>query len=122
METEMELFDWEYYISAYIDLKKAGIDNSRKAWRHWVKYGRSEGRVCIKQPENIELQLVVKEKPIAQPDAQPDAQPIAQPDAQQPHEEIIFPKLVVKVPPKVLEINTKKPAAKRTPAAKKKTT
>lgn len=37
-------FDWRNYILNYPDLKQAGIDNCEKAWAHYQKYGKYEGR------------------------------------------------------------------------------
>ena len=37
-------FDWRIYLSRYPDLRKAGIDNRRKAIVHWARYGAGEGR------------------------------------------------------------------------------
>ena len=110
METGIDFFDWKYYLSLYEDLRKAGIDNYRKAWKHWVKFGKNEGRMCSKEQENTEL-VILPVKEIL-----PENVDLSLPEIVKPE---IFPNLVVKVPPKVLEINTKKPAAKRTPAPKK---
>ena len=58
------LFDWEFYINKYEDLRIAGINNSKKAWRHYNKFGKKEGRVCYFEPEVIEpeVQQLVKNK------------------------------------------------------------
>jgi len=37
-------FDWKFYINKYEDLRKAGINTMEKAWDHYEKYGRGEGR------------------------------------------------------------------------------
>jgi len=42
-----ENFDWKTYIENYEDLRRAGIDNKKKALIHWIKYGKNEGRQYI---------------------------------------------------------------------------
>ncbi len=42
----MDEFNWIYYISAYEDLRKAGINTKEKALLHWNKFGKKEGRTC----------------------------------------------------------------------------
>ena len=37
-------FDWQFYLSEYEDLRKAGIKTEDAALRHYVKFGKSEGR------------------------------------------------------------------------------
>jgi len=44
-----KIFDWEYYLDSYPDLKQAGIKTKEQAVDHWLKYGRKENRICIKQ-------------------------------------------------------------------------
>jgi hypothetical protein len=39
-----ETFNWESYINTYEDLRKANIDTKEKAWNHWIKWGKKEGR------------------------------------------------------------------------------
>jgi hypothetical protein len=39
-------FDWIFYTNYYPDLKKAGINTKRKALKHWIDFGRREGRIC----------------------------------------------------------------------------
>jgi len=39
-------FDWRNYLKNYPDLKEAGIDNCEKAWGHYQKFGKHEGRLC----------------------------------------------------------------------------
>jgi len=43
-DNEYQSFDWKTYIEKYEDLRKAGIDTKDKAWIHWIKYGKNEGR------------------------------------------------------------------------------
>ena len=38
-------FDWVKYTTYYQDLKDDQIDTKEKAWTHWVKYGKKEGRI-----------------------------------------------------------------------------
>ncbi len=38
------VFDSEYYIGKYADLRKAGIDTDEKAWEHFTKFGMLEHR------------------------------------------------------------------------------
>ena len=40
------MFDWEQYLNSYEDLKIAGINTKEKAWKHWIRFGQKEGRVC----------------------------------------------------------------------------
>ena len=46
MQTQKQ-FDWKRYIINYEDLRNAGIDNKEKAWKHWVEFGKNEGRKFI---------------------------------------------------------------------------
>ena len=39
---EFEIFDWEYYIYKYSDLKT--LKTKEEAWNHWINYGSKEGR------------------------------------------------------------------------------
>jgi len=41
-------FDWRSYIKNYPDLKEAGINDCEKAWGHYQKFGKHEGRVYDK--------------------------------------------------------------------------
>ena len=41
-----ENFDWEFYINRYSDLRKSNINTKEKAYRHWIQFGKKEGRVC----------------------------------------------------------------------------
>lgn len=38
------LFDWKYYLATYSDLRAKGIFTENQALRHWVLYGKREGR------------------------------------------------------------------------------
>ena len=44
------IFDWEFYINKYRDLKKAGIDNEEKALEHWKSHGKKEERIFTDIP------------------------------------------------------------------------
>ena len=46
MGNSMNLFDWQFYVNKYEDLKKAGVNTKEKAKKHWEKYGKKEGRIC----------------------------------------------------------------------------
>jgi hypothetical protein len=41
-------FNWKTYVENYEDLRKAGINNERKAKTHWQQYGQNEGRTYLK--------------------------------------------------------------------------
>ncbi|MBF0122423.1 MAG: hypothetical protein HQL21_03305, partial [Candidatus Omnitrophica bacterium] len=38
-------FDWKNYLLLYPSLEKEGVNTEEKAIRHWLLYGRKEGRV-----------------------------------------------------------------------------
>ena len=40
-----ENFNWKKYISYYADLKNDNINTREKAYNHWIKYGKNEGRI-----------------------------------------------------------------------------
>lgn len=42
-------FNWEFYVSHYPDLKKAGINTKEKAENHYLIYGKKEGRVITQK-------------------------------------------------------------------------
>ena len=42
---EYNSFDWEKYIFYYEDLENDNIDTKEKAWNHWKKHGKKEGRI-----------------------------------------------------------------------------
>lgn len=49
----MEDFDYQFYLDLYPDLRKAGITTEERAYNHYLKSGKKEGRVCNKlQLEN----------------------------------------------------------------------
>ena len=39
-------FDWQFYVNYYKDLQKANINTKDKALKHWLRFGRREGRIC----------------------------------------------------------------------------
>ena len=46
LSAEDMLFDWQYYVNKYADLKKAYGNNQAKLKNHWITYGKKEGRVA----------------------------------------------------------------------------
>jgi len=44
----MESFDYQFYLDLYPDLKKAGIKTKERAYNHYLKSGKKEGRVYNK--------------------------------------------------------------------------
>src|SRR5258706_15773439 len=44
LKTMMTYFDWEFYISANLDLQNVGIQTKEKALQHWLRYGLNEHR------------------------------------------------------------------------------
>jgi len=43
----METFDWRTYLSNYKELQKTGLDSRKKAYHHWLSYGKEEGRTFL---------------------------------------------------------------------------
>jgi hypothetical protein len=41
------VFDWEYYINLYPDLRQNGINTREKALRHWNIYGKKRDEYVI---------------------------------------------------------------------------
>ena len=37
-------FNWQQYLQNYPDLQAAGINTRENAWRHYIRYGKHEGR------------------------------------------------------------------------------
>jgi hypothetical protein len=53
-------FDWDYYLTKNPDLRKAGLNNLDKCYRHWITYGCYENR-CVKSIKSgIEQQVKLK--------------------------------------------------------------
>ncbi|AYV84537.1 MAG: putative WcaK-like polysaccharide pyruvyl transferase [Hyperionvirus sp.] len=50
-------FDWEFYVSAYKDLRDAKINTRKKAFDHWRKYGMKEGRISSRSKFKFELYI-----------------------------------------------------------------
>ena len=46
----MDNFDWQFYIKIYNDLSK--INTKEEAYKHYIKYGKKEGRICNKEKYN----------------------------------------------------------------------
>ncbi|AYV83505.1 MAG: glycosyltransferase family 1 protein [Hyperionvirus sp.] len=44
--TNINTFDWLFYIKKYEDLQRANIDSEEKAYHHWITSGQKEGRIC----------------------------------------------------------------------------
>ena len=44
----INIFDSQFYLRMYPDLKKAGIKTKENAYIHYLQYGKKEGRVCNK--------------------------------------------------------------------------
>jgi hypothetical protein len=42
-------FEWQFYLNHYPDLRKAGINNQKDAYRHWCNHGKTEKRVCCEE-------------------------------------------------------------------------
>lgn len=47
----MENFDYQFYLDLYPDLRKAGITTEERAYKHYLKSGKKEGRIC--HPEQM---------------------------------------------------------------------
>lgn len=41
------IFEWDYYINKYDDLKNSDIKDEENAYNHWVKHGQKEQRVYV---------------------------------------------------------------------------
>ena len=60
----MNHFDWKQYLSNYPDLKQAGINNHKQAWKHYVSFGIKENRIdfgtkpLIKYFQNINFKNI----------------------------------------------------------------
>ena len=46
-------FDWETYVNKYNDLKIARINSFEKAWKHWRRWGKDEGRIFPLKHTNL---------------------------------------------------------------------
>ena len=55
----MKTFNWKVYIDKYTDLK----NNLKKAWKHWICFGKFEGRTCFLEPE-----IIVTETEVVEPE------------------------------------------------------
>ena len=54
----MDSFDWKTYVNNYSDLLNANINTKEKAWKHWLEYGKVEGR-SIDTIHNFDWQTYV---------------------------------------------------------------
>lgn len=41
------IFDWNYYLERYPELKQQGIINEELAYHHWINYGINEGKIGV---------------------------------------------------------------------------
>lgn len=48
----MDIFDWKTYLVTYPDLQLAGIKDKISAYRHWIKFGKKEGRIYFRLQTN----------------------------------------------------------------------
>ena len=48
----MSSFDWKFYLNRYPDLRRAGINNKKKALLHYLKLGKLENRFPNKNMES----------------------------------------------------------------------
>lgn len=39
------IFNWEFYINKYADLKALSIKTEKESWNHWLKHGKCEERI-----------------------------------------------------------------------------
>lgn len=55
-------FDWMTYLKNYPDLKQAGITDCEKAWTHYQRFGKQEGRTCspLVVPKNKKEEIIYK--------------------------------------------------------------
>lgn len=42
-------FEWQFYLNHYPDLRKAGINNQKDAYKHWCNHGKTEKRLCCEE-------------------------------------------------------------------------
>ena len=40
----MIIFDWQYYLNLYPDLRINGVHTKEEAINHWINYGFNEGK------------------------------------------------------------------------------
>jgi hypothetical protein len=57
LNTNSIVFDWEQYVKNYPDLYKSGIDTFDKAWNHWIKHGKDEGRLFTSKEKNLKKEF-----------------------------------------------------------------
>jgi hypothetical protein len=70
-----ENFNWVYYVNRYKDLKKANINTYETAYKHWISFGKKEGRECN---EPVILKNKLQKKPIESPKLQVQQKPLIQ--------------------------------------------
>jgi hypothetical protein len=59
---KIDQFDWQNYLASNGDLVDNGIMNHKKAWNHWLTYGKKENRIIIIINQNKQLLINMKAK------------------------------------------------------------
>jgi len=59
----MDVFDWQYYLEKYPDLRINGVNTEQQAIHHWTSYGIKEGRVSIRSPQLFDWQYYLEKYP-----------------------------------------------------------
>jgi hypothetical protein len=49
----MDIFNWQYYLNLYPELKAAGINTPQAALNHWILFGINEGRKCYENLNDV---------------------------------------------------------------------
>lgn len=55
----LAVFDWKFYLNYYPELKAQGITTERKAIKHWLHHGFSEGRLGGPQHHTFQANLEI---------------------------------------------------------------
>lgn len=58
-----KLFDWQYYLEKYPDLRINSIHTEQQALTHWRTFGEKEGRVGIRPPYLFDWQYYLEKYP-----------------------------------------------------------
>ncbi len=58
------MFEWRYYLKMNPDLQTAGINTEKLAYKHWLRFGKAEGRAYCSgiNKLNIFIKSVIKNK------------------------------------------------------------
>ena len=105
-------FDGDFYLQTYPDLSKFGIKTKGAGYKHWLRFGKNEGRMCSKPvvpipepiPEPVVEPVVPKAEPIPEPIVVPKPEPIAEPVVPEPiPEPVVVPEPVVPKPEPIPE-------------------